>query len=177
MHRSLDRRGERVRHAPTNSFEHGCVGWYLVYTCGTHHRGSSDTSPREMTRDANLAGRIRAVQASSASHVPAQSIRRTRFTRRAISQTHCCQHLCLNGKPFLFCLCSLPWHPFLATGTEMDPLETCLLTISLNLFRCGGWHHFSLQLLLVELHSFALSWCVLTRKAAPNPRNFQSCCR
>ena len=69
----------------------------------THHRDSSDTSPRKMIRD-NLAGRIRAVQVSSTSHGRVQSIRRTRCTRRAISETHCCQHLCLNGKPLLLCL-------------------------------------------------------------------------
>ena len=34
LHRALDRRGECLRDAPTNSFEHGCVGRFLVGTSG-----------------------------------------------------------------------------------------------------------------------------------------------
>ena len=34
LHRALDRRGKCLRDAPTNSFEHGCVGRFLIGTSG-----------------------------------------------------------------------------------------------------------------------------------------------
>ena len=115
------------------------------------------------------------------------------FTRRAISQTYCCQHLCLNGKPFLLCLFFLtlasPSHHCESSfrlqswtrcffgrthGTEVDPLENNLLATryicsaaEVGSFFAGTAHRRTSYVRTVVVCSLVISSSESTKTSSP----------
>ena len=144
----------------------------------THHRDSSDTSPREMIRDENLVypGRPGVIcKPRPSAEGPTDQRHASCHFSDSLLSTSLLERIAVSSSPLFFTLASPSRH--CESSFHLQSWTRCFSAAPMGrkwiLWRhvfsrphtfvpLLRWDHFSPQLLIGELHTFALSWSVLS---------------